>query len=601
MLPASDIGATIRDHLDRGRMRFDREEDEATVYAALAAGPVEREPPAPRYLRAQIDSLEAEERKPADKVLVTGARYAVSVSIGPADENWLLPRSRTTMIEPPFPLGVERQVLTVVLAEPYHLREPLVETLELPRTGESKPVDFLVTIGTNPRFDARIIVLHRNRVLQTGLLGSRVVATPGAARAHDAITYDVEAVVRRRFSGLSGRTQFDCALVANHSNDGARRVTAITPGAARIQDVEGDLDAGTRAIAARLSALSDAMDAVKQPLLKEATLVTGLRDLARHGSLVFKYLTGNVLPEGWDTAPGRHIQVISAHPDAYLPLEFAYDKLSPDPAKPAQLCPKAGPALEAGKCLDCLKTDEDWRAHVCPLRFWGMQHVIERHAFDKKLAKELGADRYALQEEPVEGRSRLDLPGTALFAASARAEAVEAGLIGRVFTALKSVAKPKAIDAADWEKWRENVNELHPSFLLLVPHTYSDAAGIPVMEIGKGKDLPSDQLDGKYVRTDGATPVVLLLGCDTAVLDKLYASFVGQFRLGGAAIVVCTLSTVLGRHIGRICELLLAELAVKKDGRSLGELLLRVRQQALAAGIATGMSIVGFGDADWRI
>jgi len=88
MLPASDIGATIRDHLDRGRMRFDREEDEATVYAELAAGPIEREPPAPRYLRAQIDSLEAEKRRPADKVLVAGVLVAmVEVELLPT---WLV-------------------------------------------------------------------------------------------------------------------------------------------------------------------------------------------------------------------------------------------------------------------------------------------------------------------------------------------------------------------------------------------------------------------------------------------------------------------------------------------------------------------------------
>jgi hypothetical protein len=601
---AAAVGAEMRAHLETGSYRFDHEKDEATAFAEVAAvAPPEPVKPGEgaRYLLAQVDALAPEGPRREEKVFVAGARYAVRVHIGPPDKEWMGPASGTPFREPPFPPDVDRNYLTVAIAEPNHLPQGLVETLELPRAGKSDPVQFFITMGTHPTFDARITVLHKNRVLQTAVLRARVIAAPAEVRPQDKIEYDIEGVVRQQFSGLSGRDRFEVALIANHSSEGLPRLTALSESAVRLRAMDA-MASPIKLIGKRLSRLSDDMSDVAKPSLKGKVLGEALRDLARHGYILHGALVTDWLPDGWVDNPGTRIQIVSAHPEAYLPLEFVYDKPSPSPSGEAKLCPKTEQAIEKGRCLECLEDNAQWRKYVCPLRFWGMRHIIERHAFDKGVAGALGGAEFALQREPVAGRRALKLPGASVYGASAKAEKVQAGLIARVFKALRAVAKPQATDADDWDAWVERVKKVKPSFLLMLPHTFDDAAGIPTLEIGKGKTLPRDLIDVEHLRVDEqGIPVVALLGCETAVVDKRYASFVAAFRQKGAALVICTLSTVLGRHAGKVAELILDELKGTGSERAISDVLLRVRHRSLAEGIPMGMSVVAYGDADWRI
>jgi hypothetical protein len=350
----------------------------------------------------------------------------------------------------------------------------------------------------------------------------------------------------------------------------------------------------------RLSKLSDETDTIKRPSLGNELVAGGLRDLARHGSLLYDRLVCDILGRSWAEKESR-IQVIAAHADAYLPIEFIYDRPSPSPDGTPNLCPKTSAALKAGKCRECFSKDTEWRAYVCPLRFWGLRHIIERYVFDPSLAKTLGPNDFDLQQEPTDGRRSLHILKHGLFGGSQRADAVRPGLRAKLFKTLSKVVEPTAVNASDWTEWKTGVGKIHPTFQLLVPHTFKDGAGIPTMEIGKDALLAVDQVDAAYVRADAQSepPMVALLGCETASVDQLYASFVAKLRLQGAAIIICTLSTVLGRHMGVVASILLEEL--NNSAVSMGEVLRRVRQRSLAAGICTGLGLVGYGDAEWRL
>jgi hypothetical protein len=109
--------------------------------------------------------------------------------------------------------------------------------------------------------------------------------------------------------------------------------------------------------------------------------------------------------------------------------------------------------------------------------------------------------------------------------------------------------------------------------------------------------------DHVHARQDFQPPVVLLLGCETQNRDIPFQGFVAQFRRKGASIVVSTVSTVLGRHAARVAQELLAILQRQSQQKTstFGEVMVKLRRQALADGIPMVLSLFAYGDADWRI
>ena len=140
--------------------------------------------------------------------------------------------------------------------------------------------------------------------------------------------------------------------------------------------------------------------------------------------------------------------------------------------------------------------------------------------------------------------------------------------------------------------------------LVLLAHTLKNKFEIPTLEIGEVQRLPEVNINRQYVRVEDATmpPVVLLLGCETAVLDIQFENFATQFRINGAAIVLNTLAPVLGRHVVPVAKLLVEELGrVAEAGGTFGSALVGVRRRGLAAGLPVVLSLVAYGDADWGI
>jgi hypothetical protein len=230
-----------------------------------------------------------------------------------------------------------------------------------------------------------------------------------------------------------------------------------------------------------------------------------------------------------------------------------------------------------------------------------MSRVIERHAIKPVAETNLSGTEYALQSDPIADRDTLDVLNAAVYAASNRVKETQ---IEELLETLADVTDHRVDRVPDWDTWRTAVQSRHPSVLVLLPHTLEDDDYIPTLEIGEEQQLPEDQITASYVYAahDYRPPVVLLLGCETAVPDVPFQGFAVQFRIHGAAIVLSTLTPVLGRHAVPVAQMLLSELkrAARAQG-TFGDALLGLRRRALAAGIPMVLSLVAYGDADWRL
>jgi hypothetical protein len=388
----------------------------------------------------------------------------------------------------------------------------------------------------------------------------------------------------------------DVALVADTRRDGTAQVTEIAGARVALRSLE-NVEEPIKRIRRRLSAIADSPDEFASDLYAEAT-VKLLRFLARQGKLLYTAIVESQV-EDHPLRSAARIQLVSAR-ESFLPLEFLYER--PSPTAAASLCPRAGEALLAGACSDCDQLDaEAAGAVICPLGFWCMSRVIERHAVRPVAETDLSGAEYALQSDPATGRDALDVLQAAVYAASNRVgeEQIE-GLLGT----LAEVTGQRAEYVQDWEAWRGAVRSRKPSLLVLLPHTLEDTDYIPTLEIGAEQRLPGEQITPDYVHAalDYQPPIVLLLGCETAVPDVPFQSFVVQFRVHGAAIVLSTLTPVLGRHAAPVAVMLLNELRRVAGGQgTFGDALLGLRRRALAAGIPMVLTLVAYGDADWRL
>ena len=139
--------------------------------------------------------------------------------------------------------------------------------------------------------------------------------------------------------------------------------------------------------------------------------------------------------------------------------------------------------------------------------------------------------------------------------------------------------------------------------LFLVPH--ADREGTtPALEIGDGVMLRQTLLRKQLSAIPkGAHVVVVLLGCETANPGIPFQGFVPAFRRAGGVVIISTVATILGRHAVPVAiellRLMKAGLAAPTEG--LGDVLRQLRRRALKDGFPMVLSIVAFGDADWKI
>ncbi len=567
-----------------------------------------QEPEQLRFIQAQVFDTQQDGLRRVDGAFVAGVQYTTRVRIGPADQSWLTPKKEfPDHLLPPE----ESYMLQVFFSEPSHVPEVQTSTIELRQRGPSTECNFIFSVKKEiPVFEGRIIIAYKNRILQTALLKGEVVESFARTGMSQSVRLEVEAVIRPTVAGLSGRPKFDLALLINHGSDNRNRLTKLADDHAAVRDIEG-IQVSIRNIQERLEsaarAIADADIAGTGTLRSDETEAL-LNFLAYHGRILYDAIITDQVDAGWlPRHPGR-VQLVSARAEAFLPLEFLYEK--PVPSLDARLCPRAEHALQEGKCQDCLlPNDATSSPYICPIGFWCLSRVIERHAHDTSYGMMAGSSDYFMQAEPVEDRTILHVLRTCLYGASDRVDNVVPGQRQQFLNTLNSVSGNSGIMVSMWNDWANEVAAKHPTFLILMPHTLEDERlKAPVMEIGSSDRLISGYIKPNYVcaSPEDEPPIVALLGCETMVPYSRYMGFVPQFRRNGAAVVLCTLTTVLGRHVVPIAQKLVEELKAELEEAqghtvSFGDVLLNVRRKVMLKGLPIVLSLIAFGDADWRL
>ena len=578
-------------------LRFDHEGNEATDIADLGKILRHAKPALEkRERRVQAELYEgegAEAQQVTQAPLARGRSYALGIWIGPpTGQDLVAPRP---FPDDELPDSASGHKLVVVFTAPGILQAPQVQKVHLPNTGESERARFTFTIDEATRvqqLEARITVLHENRVVQTMLL----VASIGVGEPVP-LELAIESVLRRDLDGVVGRRRFDAAMLFNELA-GARSMSVFAGERASLVAIDGgEVANAVQAVAALLEDVTNQPKKYGPPPTKATTEL--LSDLARRGSLLRQALFE--MPEVRDElAEARRIQIIAAKPEAVLPIEACYDP--PAPAADATMCPNWEQALSQEQPACSASCPADKRSVVCPVGFWATSRVIERHVYDKKNAKQLGANDFALQSEPT-SRQRLPILQGGICAAAAAARAEDPSSVNQAFTTFAATTPP-ASEVSDWKGWKAEIAGRQPALLLLLSHSDS-AHGLSTLVIGAKDAALVTELDQRFVgRGAGPGPIVILLGCSTAVPKPVYESFVTQFRRGGAAVVIGTLCEILGRHAAPIAKALVEQLALaakESEGAPLGECMTRLRRQLLAQGIPIVLTVIAFGDADWII
>jgi len=488
--------------------------------------------------------------------------------------------------------GVPPRDVTVVLVEPHLLPAPRSVRVRQAGIAQSGPAAFHLDVPVGAAsVDARLIALQGNRILHTVRLPGEVVDAVGDAAVPSAA--DV-AVVETTVTALPigpDAAPVDAALLANH-HDGVPRATAVSEGDAAVVELgAADVAEAVDKIRSRLGEI------VERPAdfssLGDPGSVELLVFLAHHGRLLRNVLTGDFL--GGRLADAGTLQVVSATPDAYLPLEFAYD--FPAPAEDAALCPGALDALRSPDPATRCTSPHSERT-VCPTGFWGLSRTIERHAHQPGDHLPGG---FLLRSQPTPDRGRLT-PGSILFAASERVDAVDPGTTEQLSGRLRSAGDARRVDG--WEEWRNEV-AAGPALTMLLAHTvYSDTLETYGLEIGHADRCWAGDIDGRFVPPERRPVVTALLGCETAAAGRVsYERFPGLFRRAGAEVVFATLTEVLGRHAAPLAAALAEEIADawRRGPVPAGEVLVRMRRRVLAAGMPAVLAIVAYGDADWLL
>jgi hypothetical protein len=429
-------------------------------------------------------------------------------------------------------------------------------------------------------------------VLQTALLAGKI---------GEDITLTVEAVVRPAPAVLDSRRRFDAAVVVHHDS-AAPSLTKLASGNVAFStpaDLQKEIEWFDRQLTEVARNRKDYTGALDSP-----ATVDLLRSFALHGSMLYQYLVTDTLGDD-ALAKGERLQIVATHPEARLPVEFVYDRKAPDADAP--LCPNAAAALARGSCdLSCPRGTAE-RTVVCPLGFWGISRIIERHAHDPKTSRALSGNDFAFQAEPVGLRQTVSVLQGAQIAASQRVEATVPDGIERLRSAADPVMQTPAVAVRTWEDWAARLGDAGRSLLVLLVHTDTGGLGdtMPQMEIGKESWLVSARLDERYVRptVDRPPPVVLLIGCETAAPEVSFAGLASQFRRHGAAIVVCTGSKIHSDQAVPIAASLIAQLGeIDQHAEGcFGEVMRGIRRRLLAEGHVMVLTLTAFGDADWRL
>jgi hypothetical protein len=550
-----------------------------------------------RSLQADLFEIRNGERQKKLRPLRAGATYILEVFVAPDGKAIL----HADKVFPENELNwriSDRFTLTVLFAEPNQWDEVQRGKLRLPRYGSSDRCTFVFTPRNPGPFRARLTLCYRDRILQTALLETEVFASSSQPAEGSPPSLKVEALVRTSLATLDDRQRFDASVVFNQTVNGRPTMQAEGDDGAYIASLD-KVSAVLEKISARLNEAAQEARRYSKGLRTKPTAEL-LVDLATKGNSIYRDLVIDYIDRSSAARALRdsnYLQILAAKPDAIVPLELVYEY--PPPADGVQVCVNARKALANGGCPATCKPTTSPAPHVCPMGFWGLRKVIERHLHNPQLA---GA-AHVTGVEPVLDRRELSLNGTSLLAVSENVPPLQRR---KLTQGLKRSWSAGAVNVVTkWAEWPTTVQTKKPVLLLALPHSIGSGDGIS-LEIS-GDTLPSRFIIDSYVRAppELKPPLVVLLGCDTAAArsPREFISHVTYFRQASAPVILGTLATVDGTDAAT-CATKLIEHLVAVIGNTpvrFGTVLLQTKREAVASGLVMALGLVGFGDADWQL
>jgi hypothetical protein len=545
-----------------------------------------------RYISAKTFVKDKDVFKPTKRAFLLNTPARITMRIGPPDKDWTSLGTPVDMSK--LPEQEEAWKLKVVLSDPNHIAQPLTSSIKLPKDGPSTECEFKFTPLSTTPFEGRITVLHRGRVIQTAVLKMAVAENLDQIPDTDQLELSELIPVRSHLGNLEERRQFDAAFVTNHTSSLRPVLTGIAKDHAWLANLEACKPI-TEEINLALSEVAFSVEDYKSGLESKKGLEL-LKRLVFSGCELYSAIVESELMRPTNRAEFatmEYLQIVSTKNDSVIPFEFIYDREVPD--DDATLCPHWKEALLKGKCHS--SCNQNQRKTICPMGFWGLSKVIERHDVTPELAD--GIREHLLQSEAVGNRSELNLDAPGLFATSSKVDQKDAKKVILNFEKAFGIP-PITVDT--WEKWETEVTNQKP--LLIIALTHTDGTGAnATLEIGN-KTLRSIQVRASHVRPGdpGAYPLVALLGCDTSGSAIEYGKYIRQFRLKGASVVIGTIATVFGGHAARVAEMLIDGLKAEKgSSERLGEIIRKLKRNAILDGQLMALCLVAFGDADWKL
>jgi len=469
--------------------------------------------------------------------------------------------------------------------------EPIqTQTLPLPRQGDSEERVFtLTTKGRTGTFTATILIYHGQRLIQIGQLQSHIVpeggsiSVPGTTMTtlFSALTDQESLDAGKKYANSFHVLQDEHGLQMLESNPAKETVLRSNDGLKKlVSKIKTEIETAAR----------------KNEEYPEDLTAQNNVDLLRRLALKGNDLFVNYILQQKSEGP---IQIV-AYQQEFVPLDFVYTL--PAPSLTAGLCEHAIEALKDGACKNCHSFTTTPADHICPFGFWGLRRIIERFRYDGEAITNNGDFAFVTGD----GKPRPVLPilQHVIHASTIKTEALSGGLRDAVF---KTIEKNSPVShwSKSWKDWGDHIRQKeYPESLLLIVHTeVNEEADATQIEIEK-----EDFLLKNYLTKDQITvseiikPFVVALGCSTADLQDQGFDISSQFLNNGAAIVVSNFTKIRGSQAGKIMIRLIELLkATTPEEATLGEVMLKLRQQMLAEGLMVSLSVITHGDANWKI
>lgn len=504
-----------------------------------------------------------------------GGLHEVQVRIAPEDMNWL-------QLDEAFPddlLPQDEAVhrLTVLLAAPDLFDGALSQSIDLPKTGPSTVAKFQVTVPDDlESVQLMVHILHQGNHLETGYLSGPVTAGERDPRA----------------TGFTFRKTQKSAADLDHGEP--PQLTIFKDGRNLLIHWPGhdDLTPNMAGIDKRVDKIREALfDGAHGAYQLDSGLGAGpglmlLRILAAQGEFMRRKLFGD---DPLDEV--KRVQVVSPYSADFFPVEYLYDRKPPK--ADAALCPTFAASTGVDNCCEgCTAADDG--SIVCPLGFWGLNRVIERQV------RPIDWDR-ELPPEPRTGGDMLPPVAGVVLAASNHVNDENPNEVAETLAAFNAITGARSFLASDWRQWKTLSDQHEPVLLVALPHNVDNDLGFQALQISGDQELALNEIGVDY--RPPAQSVILLLGCNTAAAAVEYEDFIAGLRGAGAAVVVGTITYVLGMQAAPLAREFVRQFWSQPADQavSMGEVVRAVRTRMVRAGNPLALAITAFGCADWLL